>query len=61
MTKYRTTMRCIVRAAPSVFAPELRRLVRGHIFLGYAYTDVAWVVRLLGGFVARNRLVEVGT
>ena len=55
---YRTLRRVIVRAQPSAFAVELRRIGRGVVFAGWPHVDPAWVVRLAGGFVARSQ-VEV--
>lgn len=57
-THYRTTQRTPVRAQPSAFAAELRRIGRGVVFAGWPHVDPAWVVRLAGGFVARGQ-VEV--
>ena len=61
MTRYRTLQRCAVRAQPSNFAPELRRLGRNHDFIGWPHADAAWVVRMLGGFVRHTAVVEVRT
>lgn len=58
MRRYRTTKRCIVRAQPSAFAPELRRLLKGVVFVGYPARDEAWVARILGGYVERVKVVE---
>ena len=59
LRRYRTIKRCIVRAQPSFFGQELRRVGRNHVFTGWPHLDPAWVVRLAGGFVARRHVVEV--
>jgi hypothetical protein len=58
-TRYRCRLSAIVRTQPSAYAPELARVKRGSVFNGFPSHDRAWVVRTIGGYVERSRLVVV--